>query len=496
MLNLLKRIFGDSIVYGIGNVGQKLAGMLLVPIYTRFLVPNDYGILAITTSVVSVLGTVLGMGLNGSIVRLYHDESDSSASTRGAELLGAGFVAYLSLGLPICLALTIMGAPVFGALFKSMPFYPYLILAIWTAFFARAPMIPLGLLRARRQATLYVTISLGKLLLSFAGVIALVVGFGLGVYGAVMGTFVVSALFFAWTMYYVIREARGKQLHLRSAGLALLSFGIPLIPHALSGWMLEASDRYVLERMTTLSDVGIYNFGYQVGSIGKLVLMAVSFAWVPIYYGLAKKDASQASALGGRVFTVILLMISSVTVAVMLFANEVVGLLGTKGYLEATQIVPTIAFAYLMQGMYSISAVVMLQSKRTRTLAMISVPCAAVNIGLNILLIRWLGVMGAAYATLISFSLLWIVTHFVAQSIFRIQYEYGRIATIVALVGGIYLALLAIPAILGSLGALAKAGLLVAYGGLLLLFRVVTLKQMRDVFRTLVGRRAETPPTL
>lgn len=485
MWEILRRLAKGSFVYGLGSLGQRFVGFLLIPIYTRFLTTADYGIVAVTASVGSILQCILGMELRGAVVRHYYDYCDSPREVR--EYVSTVFTFFLGVGLLITICLTLFGRPLFDAMFTGIPFQPYIRLTVWTALFVTSGSIVLSLYRAREQALRYVVLNGLEFLVSLGGIIYFVAVLQQGALGKIKGGFYAGLLFFVVFLVLTLREgtASFSVSKLKNA----LRFGLPLIPHALSAWVLAAADRFLLERMTSLSEVGLYNLGYQIGMVMSLIVTAVNFSWSPIFYDIASNRAD-AKVLLSRVFTIYIVFISTLTVGVILFSREVILILAAEPFHGAYLVVPAVATGYLFQGLYFMSGMPIFYVKKTHVMPFLTGMAALLNIGLNIWWIPHHGMMGAAYATLVAFAFLAISAHLTAQRFYHLRYAYGKIARVGGLVGGVYAAnaLLHFEGILFPL--VVKLGILTAFLGGLVLLRVVSKDEIRRLMGLLRERRS------
>jgi len=485
MLSILKRLIKGSFTYGVGSLSQRVISFLLIPVYTRFLTTGDYGIVAVAASTASILQCLLGMELHGAVVRHYYDYQGSPREVR--EYITTIFTFFLAVGLLGITLLSLLGRPLFEAFLTKVPFHPYIRLTLWTALFTVSGNILLSLYRAREQAGRFVALGILKFLVSLGAVLYFVTVLQQGALGKIKGGFFAGLLFFVVFLVLTFREG-AFSFSINKLSNAL-RFGLPLVPHALSAWVLAAADRFLLERMTSLSAVGLYNLGYQIGMVMSLIVSAVNFAWAPIFYDVAKNEAD-AKALLARMFTLYTVFVSTLAVGVILFSREVILIMAAKPFHGAHVVVPAIAVGYLFQGLYFMSGMPIFYVKKTYAMPFLTGTAALTNIGLNIWWIPHYGMMGAAYATLVAFAVLAVSAHLVAQRFYRLQYAYGKIARVGLLVAGVYAAnmLLHFTGILVPIAV--KLGIILAFLGGLLLLRVISRDEIRRLITLMRSRRS------
>lgn len=211
--------------------------------------------------------------------------------------------------------------------------------------------------------------------------------------------------------------------------LRCLIFGLPDVPVRVAAWALRLADRLILQAYLPLSVVGIYALGYMLGSaVFDLVASAVNSAILPFFY----RTVTEAQSDSRRVFAVIAAwdaaLLSGLGLATVLFAHEVIVVLATPRYLAAETIVPLVVWASLFQALAHVPSRAIYVVKKTAWLPAVFVVPAALNVGLNLLLVpRW-GMLGAALATLAAYPVLFLLTLAVAQRVYPIPYDYVRMA--------------------------------------------------------------------
>ena len=181
--------------------------------------------------------------------------------------------------------------------------------------------------------------------------------------------------------------------------------------------------------------------GYQIAGLVLVFSIAFKKAYDPYFYKIAnteeKKKAKEKLYKTNYVFILILLIVSFV---LSLFAREGIMLFFSTDYYNSIQIIPVISLAYLISQNSALLNVMMYQKKKTMFVMYITLGSAVLNILLNYILIPRIGIMGAAYATLISFFAVFVFSYLMAKKTFFIPYNWKKIIPAFALLAGIYLA--------------------------------------------------------
>ena len=431
-----RRFSRGSLVYGLGTSLQRGIGLLLVPIYARYLSPAELGVVGIVLAVFSGFTVIFGLGLRGAVTRQYFDHVEDPRQLR--EYLGSVYAFFLLFGAAGAGFLTIFGRGFFQTILAQVPFQPFVPLALWAAFFAASSGILLSLYRAREQAGRFVVVEIVSAAALAVLVVYLVAIRGGGAVGQAYALFWASVLTFALTLVLLAREARPyfNPAMIRSA----VSFGAPLTLHLLASWALLAADRILLERTVPLSEVGLYTLGYQLAMVAGIVASASNAAWTPIFYDIAPRGQDSGRVLG-RLATVNIALGFGASLLVILYGREAVALIAGPEYASAATVVPVIALGYAFQSLYFVSVTPIFFTRKTRVLPLLTGAAAALNVALNLVLIPPYGMIGAAWATVAAFAFLFVATFLAARTQFAVMYETPTIALLGALIAaGAFLA--------------------------------------------------------
>jgi O-antigen/teichoic acid export membrane protein len=441
----IKRVFKDSVIYGLGGLLPKLAGIVLVPIYTRFLLPADYGLMSLASMVTTMIGAVMMLGQSGSLTLFFRSSQTESSEDEVRSLLFSVVSFTLLYAGLVLTVLLLIGPALMPYLFRSgeIPFNPYLIVALVTA----ALGIPLGLLqavnRARGQALTHTVFQLTSFCLNTGFTIYFVVALRQGALGSLKGTLVAAALLLPVALWLLGREMRPRfsPKWLRAS----LTFGLPLVPHYFAGWILTFADRYMLERYRTLSEVGLYSLAYNVSMVLNLVASSINQAWGPVYYDLAATEEGRKKL--PRLTTVYAATVTAAAMAFMLVSREALLLLAAPRFHSAAGLVPIVAAGYYFFALYSVLSTGIFYARKTKWVPVISAIAAAFNIGLNLLLMPRFGMWAAAWNTLGAYALMALIARVLSGKLTPVRFEDARLARLVALFLGVFAGNFAIEAL-------------------------------------------------
>jgi len=474
MQNTVKRLGSQAFVYGLGYGLTRLIQFILLPVYTRYLTPADYGILALLliSGQIAIILTQAGLGsaMFREIIYVGTDRRDVESTV--LSFLAVVGATIFALGYALSPALS-------SAMFDTADHVYLLRLVFLTSVLSVFESVLLARLRIEGRPRLYASLALARFIVGAAITIWFIVGLGRGLTGLVEATFLTAALFAA---IYLGVLLRGSRWGFSTAVLRrLLGFGGPLVPANLAGISLTSADRYILQHFGTTAQVGIYSLGYNVSLIINLAVNAIQLAWPAQMFAIAREPNAERQL--ARTLTYYLYLVGFIALAISVFAREIVVLMATPEFYAASRVVPWICLAYLFSGIMQMTNSALTTQNRMHYSGLFASAAAVLNLGLNFWLIPRYGMMGAAWATLASYALLSIVLTAVNLRFWYIPYEYARLARIV-LVGAIlfwtsgHLSLDSI-----WLAALLKLSLLAVYPAALYLLRFYQPGELAAVAR-------------
>lgn len=380
----------------LATIVSQSASFITFPLLSRKLGPSDYGVFSMILGVQSVFVTIALLGINTALVRRYVVARDDEER---ASLIGTAFLYVVAVALGV-VALGAFVVPLASS--RVHEIIPRSVAAAASFLIALSVLfeIALSTARAREKARQYAIGSCAYTAGSVVGVATLVVLLRLGVVGGL------TALCLAYSLGIV---AIARDIDLRTIRrfsaphlVDMLRFGLPLVPMNLASWVLILSDRYILNWLTSTTDVGVYSAAYRVGG---LVLVAVAtpvnLAIAPVVFRLYQT----------RRFDRLFQLVNGATVVVLVaagllsFAGPVIlRVLAGSQYIQGLAVVPVVACGTGLGGIASILATVM-QAPGKNWISMLAFVCGGiVNVGINMMLIPRIGMYGAAWSTVVGYA--------------------------------------------------------------------------------------------
>jgi O-antigen/teichoic acid export membrane protein len=460
----IRKLVSHTVIYGLGNYATRVIGFLLIPVYTRYLLPADYGILSLANMIGNLLFILCNMGQSTAFFRFYFDHDDAAGRE---QVVSTSVLLSVVCCAPLGVAL-LFWTPALTRLVFGDPAYAGILLLVCLSTISNVFLrIPFAILRAKEEAARYAVLSIGRGLFAIVIALVLVVGFGQGVAGVVWSQFLSHFLFLLPMLPGIVWGIRWRF----SPPLArnLMAYGTPLMLGGISTFVLNLSDRYFLKTYSTLDELGLYSLGYNLGEGLFLLVTAMRLAYPPFVFSNRKQP--HARALYARVLTYYVAGMGFLCLALSVLADDVIRIMAAPEYRDAARVVPLVALAQLFHGFSFLSPIGLMITKKS-VFRMLNVLIAAgLNVTLNFLWIPKYGMMGAAASTAVSFTVQSLLVTGVSLRFYWIDFEYGRLLKVAIVGAAIYLAATWIPAETSRIAAVGmRLGLLALFPALLGLF--------------------------
>jgi O-antigen/teichoic acid export membrane protein len=422
MFEELKNLSKHSFVYMLGSIASRMIGFIMIPVYTRFLTPTDYGILELVSLTIDVVGMLAVLGINSAITRFYYDYKEQNERD---EVITTALISTFALAM-IPTTILIMNANWLSSLVFGKPDYSYFFqLLLLSNFLDLILMIPMTVLTIRERSKAYVVFSMIRLVLALSLNIYFVVIAEMGVVGILYSGLISVGVSTVLLCLVIFTKMRIRFSAVKA--MKMIKFGAPLAVASFGTFVLNFADRYFLEHFGTLRMVGLYGLGYKFAiSLSHLLHGPFNLMWNVFMFKIA--DREDAKQIYARVMTYNSFVVILFALGMAILIKDVLRILVTPDFLDAYKVVPFIVAGFYFYYMMPILDVGIMLTKKTYLRAINVTVAALVNLGLNFILIPRFEMMGAAYATLLSYAFLSVLTLFVSGRVFRIPYEYFRLA--------------------------------------------------------------------
>lgn len=418
-------IFAKRIgLVGVAQTIVSLKGLIILPILTKALGASDYGIWAQILITVSLLQPFIILGLDSSILRFL--------SLVEKEKVVQGVIT-------VFFVVAVMGTAASLMIFLSSDFIATTFLKDESAAFVikiASPLIILGALnvvalgsfRVFGQIKRYSAILLLQAFLEI-GLITFFVLSGHGITGAIIAILITRTVTFGIMLYLIISYA-GFTSPDFSILRPYLIYGLPLIPTVVFQFVIASSDRYVIGFFMGAENVGIYSAAYGIGGIGLMFSMYIIYILRPTIYSLYdKRKVDEVKVYLSYSWKCLLMLSIPTAFGLSILSGPLLASLTTPEFVAGGKpIIPLVALSTILYGVEMLFGVVLMLVRRTQIYAIVFGTAAVINIGLNILLIQIWGIIGAAIATLVAYTLAAISIYYKSRKYMKFDLKPGFIA--------------------------------------------------------------------
>jgi O-antigen/teichoic acid export membrane protein len=436
-LRQLRELFSDTIIYGISTVVARFVNYLLVPFYTDVFSRAQYGVVSLVYAAIAFLNVVFTIGMESAYIRYAKDREESRNIFKTLQI-ALFAVATLLAGLLWFAEPWI--TPILELDQDTTGIFLMMLGILW---FDTLAIVPFAELRLVRRAVLFAILRSAHVAINLALNFYLILGLGFGIEAVFMSNLIASVLitFTIWMFTLPMMSGSWSSEWMNRA----FHFGWPFVPAGIGFVINEMFDRFFLKGMdpdtviqlygadiTVLEVVGVYSACYKLAVFMLLLVQMFRMAWHPFF--MRHSDSPEALKIFAKVFGWFNLAAAAIYITVSLFTQEIVSLqvpilnatLIDSEYWLGLHIVPWLLLAYWFHGWYlNFTAGIFIKNK-TKALPVVTLIGAVITIIGNIVLIPYLGMMGSAIATLMSYSVMATVLYRVSTSVLEVPYQFGK----------------------------------------------------------------------
>ncbi|HET9294667.1 MAG TPA: oligosaccharide flippase family protein [Gemmatimonadales bacterium] len=416
----MSRLGRDTMLYGIGTVLTRMVSFIMLPVYTRYLTPADYGLLQILDLALEVASILISAGATAGIMRFYF-KADTEQQRRN--VLFTGWITQVALNLAGTALLMLVAPLIWHYGLSEAGTVGLVRIAACNFTLGTIMFVPTLMLQADQRPLAYISTSVSKLILQLSLNILFLVGFHWGPRGVLLSTFTAN-LAIGLVMSAIL---------LRRTGISwswptfrdLRRFAVPTQFSRGGAFILAYGDRFFLEKLHGLGSVGVYGLAYQFGFlISGTIAGPFMQAWSPQRWQLVNEPPAVRDARMNRGFLFGDLIIITAAVGIALFIRPIIRVMTTPEFHSAAVMVPVILLAYVFQVWNTIVDFGISVSERIRYTSLSTwISVVVVLVLYSTLIPRYAG-MGAAVATLIAVVVRFFCTLHWAQRLWRIEYRW------------------------------------------------------------------------
>jgi O-antigen/teichoic acid export membrane protein len=400
-----KKFTKDVGLAGIAKIADALKGLILLPILTKTLGAEFYGIWAQIMVTIGLLTPLALLQLEYAMTRFLTAEEDERKISKGISSI---FVAVLFTAALISFLIFILAEPLAIAVFGGADAAYFVKISAFLILLTTLDQIILRYFVSFRQMKRYA----GFMILQTIGAVVLIgylVLSGYGLFGAIISLLLVRAFIFVIGFLLVKSEVK-MTIPSLSVIKPYLTFSLPLIPFTLSWWLVNSGDRYVIGYFLGASEVGIYSASYTLGNMLSFLYAPIALVLFPAITNRYENNNIYEVKMHLKYTVKFFLMVAIPSLfGLTILSKSLLGILTTSEFIGAYMVVPIVALGALLFSMCILFSDILMLFKKTKIISLVFGSSALINLVMNILLVPLIGIMGAAIATLVTFAILFSI---------------------------------------------------------------------------------------
>lgn len=481
-------------MYALGVLVSRAASFAMLPVFTRALTPAEYGKIDLVDTTTNVLYCLIGVAISTALLHEYENSPDQQGRD---EVVSTALLTLWGLGLVATASLWFVAPFIAGGVLRDRTLTNALRVMFATVSMFGTIEIPMMLLRVHARAGRFVVLSIFRTAVGIVLNIVFVVWLRWGVMGLVWSNFF-TTLAFALPLSLPLLLKTGLRFSWPVCK-AMMVYGAPAVPGSLAMLVVHNGDRYLINGLVSVSEVGTYSLGYKFGMlIAWGIGLPMSHLWTGHMWKIYKQpDGAKIFARVGTWYALVLLFAWLVLAST---SREIVAIVADASYARAAVIVPIVAGGYAIREWASFHKTTLLVSGRTGPIALFEPVAAGANVMLTWVLVARYGAVGAAVATVATMLLLLGLTVVFSHATWPVRYPLRGLAMAVALAAGLYTVTCVLPSMRPAHALVLKSVIVLGYLPGVILLRVTEsedIARMRDLLgwmrNRIVGLRRSRP---
>ena len=418
--NNISEFLKSSGILVVANLVIKAVQFFLMPLYTKYLSPEELGVNDLIVTTTGVILPLLTLALDASFSAFYYDKGDNTKERTFNTIHAVLMIQSL-----IPLVLCFLSKPLSSLLFKTDQYYWGVIVAM-LGLSINLLFMPYALkLRLENRMQLFSIINVIASVFMLVSNIVFVVGFKLGYISLIYSHFLTNLV--QLLLYWLLPKYRFEKKYVsKDYARTLIRYGLPLVPNAVFSWILVSCDRYMISGMCGEAEVGIYGIGMRFLTILNIIINAVNMAYTT--FAFKNKGEEYARSMYSAIFVGMSFLLMGGCFTVSVFAKDIIHVMVDPRYYSAYVLIAPLLYSQTAMACNNIAGYGISFTKKSRYFLISSVIAAVVNVVLNYILVKYYASLGAAVATMISHIVLFVITYCVAQKLYRVDYKVVKTA--------------------------------------------------------------------
>lgn len=391
-----KYFFNNTFILLLGKFSTQFMSLLMLPIFTRFLLTEDFGIVDLMQTYMSLLLPILTLRIDSAIFRfLIEDNNDREKVTY--TLTNSFFILLLGLTATILLATIIY-------FFYELKYYPFVVINLIIMMCSSCLLQVLRGFRLNKDYAMVSVIS-GTVTILSNGILIIVLNFNASailISSSIANLICIIYIFNKLDVKRFVNIKKINKIHLKK----ILYYSVPMIPNALSWWIVNVSDRTIIFYFLGSASNAIYSVSCKFSNILNSVFSVFNMSWqemASLHINDSDRDSYFSEMINSIFFFFCSVCLGILTLLPFIF-NIVIG----TDYANSYQYIPILLFSNIWNVLIGLLGSVYIALKKTKEIAITTFLSASINLVLNFIFIRYVGIYAACFSTLISYFLMCI----------------------------------------------------------------------------------------
>lgn len=429
-MNTKKKVLENSFLYIFSSLLIQAIGFILLPIYTLFLTPQDYGITNLVNGFIQVATFIVAFSLYSAAIRFYADYKDDKERLKTFYGTITTFVLISGI-IFFCLAM-ILREVIASWFFEGISFYPIIFITFLNLTFVSLRTMHQSILQGMQEGKKLTVINLTVLGITILLNLFFIAVLKLGAVGFLIAQLIVNIGY----LIFMIIDLKKHDLFAFNIDFKILrealKYAVPLMPHNLSTHIASFTSRIFINMNGTLVSVGLYSIAMQFGALIDTVQVAVNKAFQPWFYEMMNNNNAESRKEVVNLSNALLIFYSLIYMGIGLFSQEVVILMINKRYLISWTVIPILVVGFSIKSIYYFYVnVIMYYKQAARKLFISTMIGSFADIILAYLLVPLYGMYGAAIAFIFAKVIVVSIVVFISKRYDDVGYGVTRMVSII-----------------------------------------------------------------
>lgn len=424
----LNKFIKQSVIYGFGTVTERGVGVILIPVYIKYLSPAEFGAFTLIEVTIAIISGICSFGIPQTILRFYSSNNNSRE-----EIIGTGISTVLFFGIIFSIIFIILSEYLSEYLLRDSRYTKAFMIAFFSLPFGSFTASIINIWRSQQKAHLFTAFNVFKSLMICILSIIFVVVLSYSVKGLLIAKLVPGVITTIAGLYIFHKEILKFKFTIFKE---MMSYGIPLIPSKILMRINNSADRYLVQLLVGIEAVGIYAMAFRIGNIVNRLCTPLLQAHRPYVFNLFDENelnyAKKNTIKSGTIYTIYIVLVSIFIIAL---GPKFINYFDKNNlYNNSILLIPVILVGVMFIEFFTVTSVGIFIKNKTKYILYLTLFASIINIVLNIILLPRIGVAGAAWSTLISNLFLLIFGYIVSNNLIKLDYRIAVYTFIAGLI--------------------------------------------------------------